>query len=273
MDTEVTAMYCITDDWLKARRHQESAQRAVTDAEVMTVAIAAACFFEGNFEKAWRHLTEGRYMLRRLSESQFNRRLHRVRHLFEELFERLAYHWKQTGEEDVFLIDSFPVPVCDNIRIDECQIYQKEAFRGYNASKRRYFYGLKVHVMTDAQGRPVEAFLTPGSRSDTGQLRNFEFDLPEESTAYGDKAYNEYFTEDTLADACKINLSPMRKKNTTRPDIASVRYLQAVYRKRIETTFSQIGRLMPKSIHATTAEGFELKVFLFVLAFSFMNLF
>jgi hypothetical protein len=30
---------------------------------------------------------------------------------------------------------------------------------------------------------------------------------------------------------------------------------------------------MPKSIHATTAEGFELKVFLFVLAFSFMNLF
>ena len=111
--------------------------------------------------------------------------------------------------------------------------------------------------MTDAEGRPVDAFLTPGSRSDTGQLRNFAFDLPEESTAYGDKAYNEYFTEDVLADACKINLSPMRKKNTTRPDIASVRYLQAVYRKRIETTFSQIGRLMPKSIHATTAEGVE----------------
>ena len=91
-------MYCITDDWLKARRHQESAQRAVTDAEVMTVAIAAACFFEGNFEKAWRHLTEGRYMLRRLSESQFNRRLHRVSHLFEELFERFdTPGWPTTG--------------------------------------------------------------------------------------------------------------------------------------------------------------------------------
>jgi len=25
MDTEVTAIYCITDDWLKARHHQESA--------------------------------------------------------------------------------------------------------------------------------------------------------------------------------------------------------------------------------------------------------
>jgi hypothetical protein len=76
-----------------------------------------------------------------------------------------------------------------------------------------------------------------------------------------------YFTDDTLAEACSINLSPIRKKNSTRPDSAPVHYLRAVYlravyRKRIETTFSPIGRLMPRSIHATTAEGFELEVFL-----------
>jgi hypothetical protein len=197
--------------------------------------------------------------------------------LFQELFERLAQYWKQTSEEDVYLIDSFPIPVCDNIRIDQCQIYPlsatKEAFRGYTASKRRFFYGLKMHVLTNTEGQPVEAFLTPGSQSDAGQLRHFEFDLPEGSTVYCDKAYNEYFTEDTLADACKIKLSPIRKKNSTRPDSASVRYLQAVYRKRIETTFSQIDRLMPGSVHAVTAKGFELKVFLFVLAFSFDGLF
>ena len=132
--------------------------------------------------------------------------------------------------------------------------------------------------MTDEYGRPVDASLRPGSRSDTGQLRNFEFDLPKGATAYADKAYKtkltgECFTEDTLTEACAINLSPIRKSNSTRPDSASVRYLQAVYRKRIETTFSQIARLMPTSIHATTAEGFELKVFLFVLAFSFSGLF
>jgi hypothetical protein len=243
----------------------------------MTVAIAAARFFEGNFEEAWRHLVARRYMLRRLSRSQFNRRLHRISHLFEELFERLAHYWKHTSEENVFLIDSFPVSACDNVRINRCQIYPlsatKEVFRGYTASKRRFFYGLKIHVLTNAEGQPVEAFLKPGSRSDTGQVRNFEFDLPEGSTVYGDKAYNEYFTEDILAEASRIDLSPIRKKNTTRPDSASVRYLQAVYRKRIETTFSQIDRLMPQSIHAITARGFELKVFLFVLAFSFAGLF
>ena len=45
-----------------------------------------------------------------------------------------------------------------------------------------------------------------------------------------------------------------------------IRYLQHVYRKRVETTVSLIERLLPKSIHAITAVGFELKVVLFVLA-------
>jgi hypothetical protein len=61
---------------------------------------------------------------------------------------------------------------------------------------------------------------------------------------------------------------PMRKKNSKRAVSASMTYVQNVYRKRVETTFSLIERMLPKSIHATTARGFEIKVFLFVLALS-----
>jgi hypothetical protein len=42
----------------------------------------------------------------------------------------------------------------------------------------------------------------------------------------------------------------------------------ADYRKRIETVGSLLERMLPKTIHAVTAEGFELKVFLLVLAYS-----
>jgi len=45
-------------------------------------------------------------------------------------------------------------------------------------------------------------------------------------------------------------------------------YFQARIRKIIETTGSLIERLLPKSIHAVTAKGFEIKVALFVLACS-----
>ena len=175
-------------------------------------------------------------------------------------------------------LDSCPVSVCDNIRISRCKIYRgddgspNEAFRGYSASKKRYFYGLKVHMMVNQTGRPVEVFFTPGSASDTAELKNFHFNLERGSTVYGDKAYNEYETEDLLNEVEGINLLPIRKSNSKRKLPAFVEYLQSYYRKRVETSFSSFERLLPKSIHAVTARGFELKVFLFVLAYSFDGL-
>jgi hypothetical protein len=238
----------------------------------MTAAITAARFFGGNFEDGLDLLAQPMYFGGRLSRSRFNRRLHGLAFLLESFFDWLGWVHKEAGSEDLFLIDSCPVEVCDNIRIDRCRIYPKTAtgdvYRGYNSSKRRFFYGLKVHMVTTAEGYPVEVSLTPGSYNDTGHLRTFELDFPEGSVLYGDKAYNEYFTEDLLADASGIELLPQRKKNSTRAVPAYVEYIQQVYRKRIETGFSLLKRLLPESIHAVTARGFELKVFLFVLACS-----
>ncbi|MCS4044864.1 hypothetical protein GGQ00_003327 [Salinibacter ruber] len=272
MDTAIITTYCLADDWLRARRHQESPQRKVRDAEIMTAAIVAARFFGGNFEDALDLLKSPSYFGSRLSRSRFNRRLHALDSVLESFFEWLGRACQMASAEDIFLIDSCPVEVCDNIRIDRCRIYPKtatdDAYRGYNSSKRRYFYGLKVHMVTTAEGHPVEVSLTPGSYSDTKHLRTFELDFPEGSVLYGDKAYNEYFTEDLLADACEIELLPHRKKNSNRSVPAYVEYVQQVYRKKIETGFSGLSRLLPKSIHAVTDRGFELKVLLFVLACS-----
>ena len=51
--------------------------------------------------------------------------------------------------------------------------------------------------------------------------------------------------------------------------------VQSYHRKRVETAGSLIAQLLPKSIHAVTSQGFELKVALFVIASSlnsYMNL-
>lgn len=96
------------------------------------------------------------------------------------------------------MIDSFPVPVCHNIRIKRCKIYQDEEFRGWNESKKEYFYGLKVHLIASENGIPVELLLSPGNYSDTSSLYDFPFNLPEDSYIHGDKAYNVYEVEDGL---------------------------------------------------------------------------
>jgi len=74
MDTQIVAIYCLSDDMLTALNHANDPQCQITDAEVMTIAIVAALYFGGNLEKARSHLEEGGYIPNVLSKSRFNRR-------------------------------------------------------------------------------------------------------------------------------------------------------------------------------------------------------
>ncbi len=147
-------------------------------------------------------------------------------------------------------------------------MYRDEAFRGYIQSKRRYFYGLRLCLLTTAAGQPVEVFFLPGSRSDGEALKRYTFDLPAGSLVYADRGCTDYTTEDLLQEAQGVQLSAMRKKNSKRPVPPWIAYLQFHGRKMVETAGSRISQLLPKSIHAVTPQGFERKVFLFVLAYS-----
>ena len=93
-----------------------------------------------------------------LGHSRYNRRLHRISNLFQTLFDSLAEVSKANNPNNIYAIDTYPVPVCDNIRISRCRIYQGEEWRGKIASKHRHFYGLKAHVMVTESGQIVEVF-------------------------------------------------------------------------------------------------------------------
>jgi Transposase DDE domain len=269
MNNEIVAIYCLCDDILKAMNHRSDEQQQMSDAEVMTTAIVAAIYFCGNFEKARKQLSEPHYIPTMLSKSRLNRRLHRIEPTLLTVFEVLGQAWKQLNPDNVYSIDSFPIQICDNIRISRSKLYDgAEVYHGYQSSKKRYFYGVKIHLMVTEAGEPVEFFLTPGSFADVKGLKVFPFALPENSVVYADKAYTDYEVEDLLLDAEKIHLSAMRKSNSRRPVPAYVQFVQHYKRKIIETSGSLISQFLPKSIHAVTSSGFELKVMLFVLALS-----
>jgi hypothetical protein len=268
VDGQITAIYSLCDDVLKPLPHAEDPQCRMSDAEVMTTAIVAALYFGGNLERARMLLATPTYIPRMLSKSRFNRRLHAIEGLLSYLFKVLGEVFKQLNASSVYLIDSFPIPACDNIRIPRSKLYREEHYRGYTASKRRYFYGVKLYLLVTAQGEPVEMVLAPGSTADVSTLQVFDFDLPQGGTVYSDSAFTLYWLEDLMREAAGIDLQPMRKKNSKRPVPACVAYLQARGRKMVETAGSLINRLLPKSIHAVTSRGFELKIMLFVLAYS-----
>jgi len=104
-------------DLLIALHHAEDPQCQMSDAEVMTTALVAALYFGGKYERACELLQEQGYIPKMISKSQFSRRLHRLDALFVTLFRVLGATFKELNTESVYVIDSAPIAVCDNIPV------------------------------------------------------------------------------------------------------------------------------------------------------------
>lgn len=273
MEDTITTTYYLCDEFLEAIGHRDDPQARLRTAEVMSTVLVACSFFGGNIEASRSFLDEYGYIDKAISKSRFNRRLHAIDPLlWRTFFDLLAEAFKRSHADDrSYVVDSLPVPVCDNIRIKRCRIYPREehgeAFRGYVASKRRYFYGLRVHLLVSEAGEPVEFSLAAGSESDIKVFKELDLDLPEGSTIHADKGYTDYSYEDLL-DEVGVNLVCQRKKNSKRPHSACTEFLAKPIRQYIETVFGELSRLFSGKIHAVTARGFELKIVCFLLAFS-----
>jgi hypothetical protein len=102
-------------------------------------------------------------------------------------------------------------------------------------------------------------------------IRQMPLNLPAGSEILADAAYNDYQMEEMLADN-DVRLPVARKTSSKQPHHPCTEYLISIQRKRIETAFSDIAKLMPKSIHAVTPEGFLIKLIAFIGVYTFNNL-
>ena len=268
MEIKIITIFCICYDYLKDINFKEDSQCKMNTAEIMTVALTATKFFGGNYERS-RHFFESYGYMKMLSKSQFNRRLNKIDiSIWQGLFDIVTQNFKNKNSEQAYIIDTFPVPVCHNIRINRSKIYKEEYYRGYNASKRQYFFGLKVAMITTLDHKPVEFTFAPASFYDSIISKKLDFNLPQNSKIYGDSAFSDQNFENLLNCSHKINPLFQRKSNSTNPHSLIDQYMIKKYRKSIETTFSMINNLLPKKIHSVTSFGFELKIFFFILSFA-----
>ena len=261
------AIYCFIDDFLKASGHTEDIRVEVTDAEVMTIAITAMLRFGGNFERSRLILHELGLIKRFLSRSRFSRRMNRLADLIQRLFHQLGSVLKEMHWESRYILDSFPVPICDNIRINRCRIVSDERYRGKMSSKRRYFYGVRVQILATSDGIPLEFCILPGSCADLQGLAELALELPESAQLFVDAGYNYYEWEDYLLEAENLKLQVPRKANSKRAREPWLELHKSLIRKYIETTIGEISKLFPKKIHATNLNGFLLKIALFLFAY------
>lgn len=261
---KIISIFCLIDDLFIGIKHEEDQRRSVSDSEIAVTAIVSALYFGGNQNHAIHFMKSHKYVPKMLDKSRFNRRLHRIGRLLYDLFTQVGSYLKEFCCELHYIIDSFPVAICDNIRIMNSKLVKGSKWRGYTASMRRYFYGVKVQLLTTGSGIPVAFCFTPGKQADIKLLEKIVSGLPPEASVYGDSAYTDYKMEDDLLANKLISLKIQRKSNSKRKDTNLQVQEKLRMRKRVETTISDIKKMFPRTIHAVTLNGFLIKLILFV---------
>ena len=267
------AIYCFLDDYLKAIKHTEDKQCKMSDSEVLMTAIISSLYFGGHHQNTMDYVYEQGLCKYVLEKSRFNRRLHAIEELMYDIFQSLGTTLKQLNTSMEYVMDSFPIQVCHNIRISNNRLLPlDEEYRGKCVSKREYFYGFRVQVIATIKGTPVEFAIVPGSWNDTRGIHALPMQLPEGSRNIADSGYTNYQYEDLLLECDNIWHDSVRKSNSKRKEPVYRTYYKNTLRKIIENIFSQINAKFPKRIHATSIKGFLLKVKFFIYSFTLNNL-
>jgi len=266
-DDFIVTAYVVIDETMAALGHRDHVLAQASDAEVLTVAVVAAKYFQNHLERALQVLARLHYLSGALSTSRFNRRLHRLADWFRLILETLGGLF---AHGEVFLIDSMPVPVCKRVRARGCRKVRGRAFCGYCAAKREPFFGWRLHLICTTAGVPVAFDLVPGGLHDLTPIHELTYALPDGATVYGDKGYNAADDEATILADTGVRLVPIRKANM-RPNLWADKLALREYRKRIEALYSQVEAMGVERLRARTNPGLELKVHATLLAATITN--
>jgi hypothetical protein len=229
LDTLATALYVRTDDLLKQSPHRAPCRPAagigpqISDAELVTLAVMQALL---GFTSEARWLRYARTHLGRMfpylpQQPGYNKRLRALAATMAWLITVLARD-TSLWSDDVWVADSTPV---------ECGRSRETARRsdlagwaeyGYCASHSRWFWGLRLHLLTTLHGLPAGFALT-GAKADERQVLLDILADPaltagrDGQVIIADKHYYGRDFEATLAEGGIHLLRPARQGEPARP--------------------------------------------------------
>jgi len=252
LDTLATALYVRVDDLLKASpqhapwRPEVGLAPVISDAELVTLAVLQALL---GYASEARWLRHAREQLRHLfpylpHQPGYNKRLRQLAATMNWLIRALARD-TSVWADDVWVVDSTPV---------ECGRSRDTARRsdlagwaeyGYCASHSRWFWGLRLHLVTTVHGLPAGFALT-GAKADERQVLLSILADPDLTAMLpghliiGDKNYYGRDFEAIVASTGATLLRPARKGEDERPGSQFFRPLRQIIESVNDTLKGQL---------------------------------
>jgi hypothetical protein len=236
--------------WVHVARLSPNNHPAFSDEEVLTVYVFGL----------WQHLSTlsaiHHYTQAHLAEwfphlpsyGGFVQRLNRLQDLLPALSETLLVQAAAREEPcRTWVVDSLPISLAQQVRSGRARVAPEWADKGYCASKKQYYYGVKLHILgqhrAGALPRPEFVIASRASEGDLPVLKLHTPSLPE-GELFADKIYRDRQWQAELQETRKLLLhTPIKRKvGQERLDAADRLYSRAVSRVRqpIESLFHWI---------------------------------
>ena len=251
---QLVLVYCLADDGLKSEKSGGDWRKSnntpkCTDAEIIAVAMMQSYFGTATLKRT--------YLLVKANDphafpnlpgyKQWLARWHRLSFQMGVLLENIPLHL--TDLEEIYLIDSFPIPMCQEIRHGRVNLLRDDGAY-FGKGTKGWFFGFKLHVLSTRTGQIVGAVLLPTSYDDRAGARMLASLMAEGSLCLADLGYRgEKFQLEIYEEEGVLFL--------TRADITSQRLkiIHSTIRERVEGIFSSLWARFATRVYSRSWQG------------------
>lgn len=268
-----TTIFVIIDDIyneiipMSIRNRRNIKDSKLSDSEIIAISIVGELLTIDS-EKSFFSLLKREYkrLFPRLGDrTRFNRTKRNLHWVICKIREYISM-FMQSYSNNIRVIDSMPIPVCEFGRAHFSKCFKGEASYGICASKKETYFGFKFHAFTTVDGFLTDYVITPANIDD----RNAVWDLCDKYNSIsiiGDKGYINKRLTPELKTQRDISLLFLKKENSKDNYPKEVRQLIFKVRRRIETSFSQLTEhLNLNKVKSKSMLGFMTRTSIKVLA-------
>jgi Transposase DDE domain len=158
LDTLLTALYVLIDDHVVPSRTGRGRRPELSDAELITLAVAQVLLGYSSERRWLRHIRSSpawQAMFPYLpNQSGYHKRLKAAEPLLCKAIQVLAQHCP-SWFDDIWMTDATPVPCAASRQTVKRSDLAGHAGYGYCASHSRYYWGFKLYLVCAGDGMPV----------------------------------------------------------------------------------------------------------------------
>ena len=255
----------IISDSIKYRKNKATAK--MSDPEIISIYLLIEC--KGKSINSGYSSLKADFpnLVNYVERSRFNRLVNSLMTVIRAIRREL----KKDNNSKYKIVDSFPL-----INNKFGRAYFGKRLRdissyGYCASKKETYYGMKVHVITDLNGNPIDYVLTKANVDDRDVL--FELsNLVNIDILFGDKGYVGNVSEE-LKKEKNIKLYALKRSNSKDPLSKNFRNMISKLRRRIETTFYQLNECFNiERVRSNSKIGLQASLEIKLLCFNIISL-